>query len=181
MFKRLVKSPCVESYSLKDTQFKCGTTDDAGNFLGLHYRFADISNADKLLEIIPEEYRKSFCLSVMEINTTVPPHTDSGIKVVINFYYDTDGGFTRFYRLKTDKPTLHQIENQHDGGFIFDLDDLEFAGEFSAKPGDAWILDVTYPHSVTPRTDKKRVAVQMATADFTYDQVLLMLKHTRSI
>lgn len=181
MFKRLIKSPSIESYSLKDTQFKCGTTDEAGNFLGLHYRFADISNAEQLMEIIPEEYRRHFGLSVMEINTQVPPHTDSGIKVVINFYYETDGGSTTFYRLKTSSPKLRQIENQHDGGYIYDLDDLEFVGEFSAKPGDAYILDVTYPHAVTPRSTKKRVAVQMATADFTYDQVLLMLKYTRSL
>jgi hypothetical protein len=174
MFKKLALPIQVEKYTLKDTQFKCGDTVD-GQFKGLHYSFADIANADELMAVIPEQYRKDFCLSIVEINTNVPAHTDSGIKAVINFYIKTDGCATRFFTPKADART-YQIENQHDGGRIYDEADLEEAGSFIAQDDDAWLLDVTMPHAVKPNSDQVRIAAQIATNSYNYNQVLNMLE-----
>jgi hypothetical protein len=175
MFKKLSLPIQVQNRTYKGTQFKCGNEED-GVFRGLHYHYADIENADELLAVLPERYRQNFCLSIVEINTNVPPHTDSGIKAAINFYIQTDGCTTRFFKSKTTAPRTHRIANQHEGGFIFNEEDLIEVGCFCAREDEAWLLDVTKPHAVKPLSDKVRIAAQLATADFTFDEVKKMLE-----
>jgi len=177
MFKKLALPIQVQNRTYTGTQFKCGNVED-GVFRGLHYHYADIENADELLAVIPEQYRKDFCLSIVEINTNVPPHTDSGIKAAINFYIQTDGCTTRFFRAKTDNPKTYTIENQHEEGRIYEEEDLYEVGCFCASEEEAWLIDVTIPHAVKPQTDKVRIAAQLATASHSYDQVLKMLEST---
>ena len=58
----------------------------------------------------------------MTIDCGIPPHTDSDIKVTINFYIRTDNCRTVYYKLLSDNPKKYQIENQTNG-FIFDKND----------------------------------------------------------
>lgn len=173
MFKKLALPVQVQNRTYTGTQFKCGETTD-GVFKGLHYHFADIENADELMAVIPEKHRKDFCLSIVEINTNVPPHTDSGIKAAINFYIQTDGCSTRFFKPKNTAPRTHRIEHQHDGGFIFDEADLDEVGSFVAQDDEAWLIDVTKPHAVNP--GGLRIAAQIATNSYDFNQVLSMLE-----
>ena len=175
MYRKLAFPIQVQNHVYTGTQFKCGDTED-GVFKGLHYHFADIENADELLAVIPEQYRKDFCLSIVEINTNVPPHTDSGIKAAINFYIKTDGCSTRFFVPASDNPKTYQIENQHEEGRIYEEADLKEVGSFCAQEDEAWLLDVTIPHSVKPKTDQVRIAAQLATNSYDYNQVLSMLE-----
>jgi hypothetical protein len=172
MFRKLALPIQVQKHTYTGSQFKCGNVED-GVFKGLHYHHADIENADELLAVIPAQYRMNFCLSIVEINTNVPPHTDSGIKAAINFYMQTDGCSTRFFKPKAN-PRTYQIENQHDGGRIYDEADLDEVGSFIAQDDDAWLIDVTMPHAVNP--GGVRIAAQIATNSYDYNQVLKMLE-----
>ena len=111
----------------------------------------------------------------MRINTTIPPHTDSGIKSTINIYLKTDNCLTQFYKFKNDKPKTEQVENQTDG-FIFDENDLEKTTSFIAKPNEAWLLDVSLPHSVVPQGQfEDRMAVAIGSS-LDYNTVYNILK-----
>jgi hypothetical protein len=174
-FKQLNRSIKISEYQLLETQSKFGIEVD-GQFKGIHYRYADSPDFDKVYELVPKAYRQHFCLSVMMINEVIPPHTDSGIKAVINLYLKPDNCSTQFYKFKDCVPSTKQVANQTDG-FIFNEDDLVKTRSFIAKPNEVWLLDVTQPHSVTPLGDfTERVVVTMATQKYSYNEVLDIIK-----
>jgi len=126
---------------------------------------------------LPLRYRPDFHLAVMDINNAVPPHTDSEIKCTINFYVETEPCITKFYRSEGE-PIPRQIENQTTG-YIYEKSNLVCTGEFVAKAGEAYLLDVTKIHSVDPLYDlKKRTAITLCTDKYDYDQVSEMLYET---
>jgi hypothetical protein len=100
----------------------------------------------------------------------------------INFYIKTDNCLTQFYKFKSENPTTRQIENQTDG-YLFNVEDLETTNSFTAEPTDAYLLDVTKPHSVIPleTTNIHRSAIVLQTDRFTFDEVLEMLKETDNV
>jgi hypothetical protein len=112
----------------------------------------------------------------MEINTMIPPHTDSGIKAAINVYLQTEDCVTQFYDIASENANTYQLTTQTNG-VIYEEADLVKSASFIAKPGEIWVLDVTKPHSVKPQGDiKKRVAVTLATDAYDFDQVCDLLK-----
>ena len=112
----------------------------------------------------------------MRINDIVPPHTDSGINSTINIYLDTGDCTTQFYEFGTDNPKTKQVGGQSDG-FIYDENDLIKTNSFNAKPYEAWLLDVTKPHSVKPGKDfKERTAIAISST-LCYDKVKFMLEN----
>jgi len=124
--------------------------------------------------MIPKKYHKDFSITIMKVNAEIPPHTDSGIKSTINFYIQTGNCLTQFYKLATDKPKTKQVKNQSDG-VIYNEDDLMRTTSFMAEPGDAWLLDVTVPHSVKPGGNfKERLAIAMSST-LCYDEVKQIL------
>jgi hypothetical protein len=139
-------------------------------FFGIKYSYVDINNPTELLQIFPEDQRKYCTFSVMDINYNIPPHTDSDILTIINFYIKADNCVTQFYKIKNEDYASVQIQNQTDG-IIFDKNDLEETVSFVANDCEAYLLDVSQPHAVFSLDDKqilqrKAITLQILNLDF---------------
>jgi hypothetical protein len=136
---------------------------------------------NNIFGLVPERYQKDFFLTSMSISGSVPPHTDSGILSTINIYIKPDVCKTTFYKMVTNTPTTMQVENQTNGK-IFSMSSLEEIGSFVAEKDDAWLLDVTLPHSVTSANSSiSRFAVCLQSNKHTADDVRSMLIETNHI
>ena len=181
MFAKLKNEFVIEQYKVHDLNISFGIG-EGDAFKGIRYNTVTSPIALKLYEVIPTEFRHMFGISLMTINTTIPPHTDSGIKCTINFYIKTQDCVTQFYKFKDNNPGRIQIANQTDG-YIFKPEDVTATESFVAQPNEAWILDVSKPHGVTPMHDlaSERIAISLATRTFSYEQVYDMLVGTGQI
>lgn len=130
-----------------------------------------------LLDVIPERYQDGFSLSLMKISGEVPPHTDSDVKTVINFYVNSGNYKTVFF---DGDATTYQIKNQTNGK-MFLRDTLVENGSFIAFDDDAYCLNVEKPHAVDALDDSptERVAVCISTCDYDFEQVCSMLNDTK--
>lgn len=178
MFAKLNSSFKDVEYSKLDSRIKFGETIN-GQFKGIEY--FNVDGVQFLFDLIPPEHRDNFCVTLMRINTDVPPHTDTGINVTINLYLRTDDCITQFYKFKNANPKVNQVENQTNG-FIFDENDLEKEHNFMAEDGDVWVLDVSRPHSVkSTGILTERLGLSLATNTYSYDEVCNMLKDTGNL
>jgi hypothetical protein len=144
---------------------------------GIDYKKIWSPEADQLLTVIPEQYRDDFHLTIMTINTRIPPHTDTEIVTTINFYISTQDCRTQFFNARPGARTF-QIANQTDG-YIYDEEDLDPLDSFVAKPNEAWVLDVKEIHSVEPPPEfTVRRAITLGTHLHDYSAVCAMLKET---
>lgn len=123
---------------------------------------------------IPLRYRQDFCLSLLKITGSVPPHTDSEVKTSINFYIEPGNYRTTFYTPEP-KAVKRQIENQTNG-YIFQPHELANRGSFVARPGDAYLLGVDRVHDV--QGDGERTLLCLATDKHDFYDVLHMLVET---
>lgn len=140
--------------------------------------YSQVETSANLLQVIPERYRHKFFILVMQINDQIPPHTDSKVKCVINFYLSPGDYVTKFWKITNNDPTkTSQVENQTNGR-LFEYDALEYLSEFVADQNEAYILDVTQPHSVEKNTGGDRVALCVQTRDYSFDEVRQMLQET---
>jgi hypothetical protein len=135
-----------------------------------------------IFSLVPERYRGEFIVLVMEITGSISPHTDSGILTTINIYNNPDDCTTTFYDIPKDiKIDTMQVKNQTNGK-VFKETHLSFYDSFVAKKDEAWLLDVTNPHSVTSNktgiSTINRTAVVLQTKFYSFDQVKEMLKET---
>lgn len=130
-----------------------------------------------IYDVIPERYREDFTACLLKINYNIRAHTDSEITATINFYLETNSFKTSFYSFKSNDHTEIKIANQTNGS-VFDFKDLNEERSFVAENGEAWLLDVTKPHSVLADEPLTRVALCLQTKKFNYDQVVEMLKET---
>jgi hypothetical protein len=143
---------------------------------GLMYYKLDESN-DHLFEFIPKELRQHFYLTFMRINIQyVRPHTDSNIKVTINFYLDTNNCKTTFYSFNKDRVVEDRLSSQTNGR-IYMMGDLLPEKSFIAKDNEVWILDVTKPHSVIAldSTIRDRTAFCLQSEIVSYEDTLSLL------
>ena len=179
MFLKLKEQYSIKDYSTRGLQMSYGNVVD-GEFKGIEYHHADTLSVDRIYDVIPYKYRQHFCLTLMKVNTAIPPHTDSGIKTAINFYLNTNNCLTQYYQ-PNDAARSSQVENQSDG-YIYDETKLVRTDSFLAEPTDAYVLDVTVPHSVIPLGDiKSRTAFSLTTAKFSFLEVLIMLRQTGAV
>lgn len=179
MFHKLLHKFNPEPFDTTGSRIRFGE-EVGGSFKGIEYFNTNHSNTDSLFRVVPNKYRENFCLTLMKINTIIPPHTDTGILVTINFYLETSNCITQFYKFKGE-PKKYQIENQKEG-FIFDENDLEPAGSFIAEQYDAWVLNVSQPHSVKPLGNiTERLGLSLATNTYNYDDVCNMLYETGNL
>jgi len=135
-----------------------------------------------IFSIVPERYRDKFVVLVMEITGSIGPHTDSEILSTINIYVNPDDCTTSFYNIDADSnPTTIQIKNQTNGR-VFNVSQLSLHDSFIAKTDEAWLLDVTNPHSVTSNkvdaSNVNRIAIVLQTKYYSFEQVQEMLKET---
>lgn len=178
-FQKLRSSFKPIDYHVLNSRIKFGNNEQ-GEFKGIEYFDIKFDDDSFLYKIIPENYRKNFCATLMRINTQIPPHTDSGINVTINFYLETENCITQFYKFKN-KPQKYQIQNQT-SGFLFEEKDLIKTGSFIAEKNDVYVLDVSQPHSVySEEVIKERIGLSLATNTYNYDEVILMLKETENL
>jgi hypothetical protein len=142
--------------------------------------YSDVGDTNaELFNVVPERYKSSFSLSVMEILSAVPPHTDSNVKTVINFYVNSGEYRTVFFNGESES---YQVANQTNGK-VFNRDGLVEDCSFVAHDGDAFCLDVEKIHAVDlldgePET---RIAICLSTEDYNFEQVCDMLYETRYI
>ena len=142
--------------------------------------FYNVDNYDKnlILSVIPERYRHEFLVREMKINYNIPPHTDSYMSASINFYVKAVDCQTNFYN-KADASLGVKMTTQTTGR-TFREENLEHVGSFIAESGDAWLLDVSSPHSVknlgTAPVD--RIALVLQSYNYNFDQVYAMLQET---
>jgi hypothetical protein len=115
----------------------------------------------------------------MKVFDAVPPHTDSGVKTVINFYIKPNNYKTTFFNGLS---ASYQIENQTNGK-IFDREGLIESSAFIAKDNEAYCLNVEIPHSVDflGKMPKERTAVCISTNEYNFEQVCNMLCETKYI
>jgi hypothetical protein len=145
---------------------------------GGRIKYSTVDLTTDVLQAIPQHYRDKFLVSLMEINNNIPPHTDSNIKCTINFYIKSGNFETKFWKVKEGvKTNTYKIKNQTNGS-VFDISCLTFDDSFIALPGEAYLLDVTKPHSVTTESVSERVAICVQTDFFTFDEVKNMLVST---
>jgi hypothetical protein len=144
---------------------------------GIGYYHTDFPRKFDLMQLlVPPELQKYFAVTLMKINVFVPPHIDNGIKSTINIYLETGNCTTHFYKFATDNPKTSQVGGQSDG-MIYDEEDLIETGSFMAEPYEAWLLDVTLPHSVKPGKDfKERTAVAISSVLCYHDVKLILDK-----
>jgi hypothetical protein len=123
-FIKLKNKFIISDYSVQQLRVGYGKKDN-DKFKGIWYSDVEYQNKDTIFDSIPARFRPYFAMRVMEVNTRIPPHTDSRIVSTINFYIKTDQCLTQFYKFKSENPTTTQVENQTDG-FLFNVEDLKF-------------------------------------------------------
>ena len=143
-------------------------------------KYYETTGNEELFNLLPEQYRQDFQLSLMEIEGAVPPHTDSEVKTSINFYIEPGVYMTTFYSPRPGSK-VHQIPGQTNG-YLYEMPDLLNRGSFIANAGDAWVLNVSAVHSVQPVSKvTRRVALCLATDKHNFDSVLEMLNKMGNI
>jgi hypothetical protein len=179
MFQKLKHKFDSKPFDILESRIRFGKQIN-GQFKGVEYFNINHSDSDSLFQLIPNQYRQNFCLTLMKINTIIPPHTDTGILVTINFYLETNNCITQFYKFNGE-PKKYQVENQTDG-FIYDENDLIKTQSFIAKKNDVYLLDVSQPHSVKPIGEmKERTGLSISTNTYSYDDMCNMLYETGNL
>lgn len=180
-FIKLKNNLDITDYSINEEHISFGV-DVNGTFKGIKYSAVDTEIKKQLFNLIPKEHQHHFDISVMQVNATIPPHTDSNITATINFYIKTNNCLTQFYSLKTNSPKTHQVENQTTG-YLFAISDLEKIDNFIAEPGELWLLNVSKPHSVHPNISGPidRVALCLQSRKFNFEETVELLRATGNL
>jgi hypothetical protein len=172
MFARLEKTFEKPLYAITDPlkSFK------GDNGRGIDYKKIWSPEAEKLYGILPRRYWQDFHLTIMTIDCIIPPHTDTEIITSINFYLQTEGCKTVFYKPKNNDLKTIQVKNQTNGHIYFEEDLIE-VDSFIAKDFEVWLLDVTQIHGVQGNFNLRK-ALTLGTFIHKYEDVLKMLKET---
>jgi hypothetical protein len=128
-------------------------------FLGI--RYWNMQGRSPLWRLIRPDRRDLWSISLMTINISIPPHTDSGARTVINCYGATAAARTQFYRAHP-HTRQRQVRNQTTG-YIYDPTTVVETAGFEAEPGDCWMLSVEQIHGVSARSAEERWAVCLST------------------
>lgn len=97
-------------------------------------------------------------------------HRDHNVTVSLNYYFEADLCATKFYNIKEEFKDLKYKKN------IFRLDEVEYADEFVAKSGEAYLLDVNEIHAVDFPEGSKRKMVAFQWRNKTFQEILESLK-----
>ena len=175
MFARLEKTFEKPLYAITDPlkSFK----DENGR--GIDYKKVWSPEAEKIYGILPKKYWQDFHLTIMTIDCIIPPHTDTEIITSINFYLQTEGCRTVFYKPKNNDLKTIQVKNQTNGHIYFEEDLIE-VDSFIAKDFEVWLLDVTKIHGVQGDFNLRK-ALTLGTFVHKYEDVLNMLKETGNV
>ena len=175
MFARLEKTFEKPLYAITDPlkSFK------GDNGKGIDYKKIWSPEAEKLYGILPRRYWQDFHLTIMTIDCIIPPHTDTEIITSINFYLQTEGCKTIFYKPKNNDLKTIQVKNQTNGHIYFEEDLIE-VDSFIAKDFEIWLLDVTQIHGVQGNFNLRK-ALTLGTFIHKYEDVLKMIKEKSNV
>ncbi len=179
-YRKLNRKFTIEHYAKKGKKIEYGMDTPMG-FMGIQYSYVHTTSDEDLLRVVPSKNREDCTLSVMELNYKIPPHTDSDIEAIVNFYIKTDKCITQFYYPNDNLDAVAEgVDTQTDGA-VFHEGHLKKSVRFMAHDGDAYLLDVSKPHSVTPTggsnmTDRKCICMQILYKSF--DEAVKMLTET---
>lgn len=162
-----------ENFKLLGTQYICAGTLST-------YSHVDIDSSI----IIPEEYRRRFFLTHLAMRGRIVPHRDQGIRCKINIYLSENNATTRFYsgdykEIAKDCNGCN-IEKFTAGECACSMKptNLTFEEQFTAHPGDVYLLDTTAIHSVDELSaDNPRFVLTLST-DMSYAEVRAMLEQS---
>lgn len=151
----------------------------AVNGKGISFYNIDNYNKDLMLSVIPDRYRSDFSMREMKINHSIPPHTDSYVSATINFYVKAINCRTNFFKKPSNDVAGVKMTTQTTGR-TFKEEDLEFSDSFIANTNEAWLLNVSHPHSVRPISNEPvdRVAIALQSDKYNFDQIHAMLQET---
>lgn len=172
MFSRLNITHNLPLNPAGDLLYRFGEEVD-GEFQGICYLGVDTATQTRLMDFLPKEIQHKFFASLMVINRPeIPAHTDNEILVTINFYVQTAEALTRFHEFKSETElAVIKLDNQSDGA-IYAPECLNTVGEFQARAGEVWILDVKKPHSVSCGTTDIRIAYCLQSTILNYEDVI---------
>lgn len=175
MFAKLEKTFEKPLYAITDPlkSFK------GENGKGIDYKKVWSPEAEKIYGILPRKYWQDFHLTIMTIDCIIPPHTDTEIITSINFYLQTEGCRTVFYKPKNNDLKTIQVKNQTNGHIYFEEDLIE-VDSFIAKDFEVWLLDVTKIHGVQGDFNLRK-ALTLGTFVHKYEDVFKMLKETGNV
>lgn len=131
-----------------------------------------------IMNVIPERYQKDFVIQCSRAPNGVMPHVDPGRNTTINFYVTTSNCVTKFFKFKTPADQREQWKKSREALL---LKDLEFVESFVAQPGDAYLLDISTPHSVVATKPNSNRTMVCLSSTHTFSEVLEMLKETNSV
>ena len=178
-YRKLNKQFVIDHYQKTGSKIEYGIDTPMG-FMGIKYSYIMTPNDEELYRVVPNRDRDNCTLSVMELNYQIPPHTDSDIEAIINFYIRTDRCITQFYYPSTNPQAIAEGVSTQTDGAVFHEGHLKKSVRFMAHPGDAYLLDVSKPHSVIPTepglTDRRCICMQLLYKSF--DEAVEMLEET---
>jgi hypothetical protein len=165
-----IDSAKYTNFEMLGTQYICAGTLSK-------YSHVDIDSSI----IIPEQFQQRFFLTHLAMHGRIVPHVDQGIRCKINIYLSENTATTRFYTGAVKEMPKDcsgcNIEKFTSGECACSLksDNLTLVEEFTAHPGDIYLLDTTAIHSVEELSaDNPRFVLTLST-DMTYAQVYSML------
>ena len=172
MYKKLDIKHNLPKESGNDILFRFGIENENG-FQGISYFKVSPIIENKIFDILPTLRKPGYYTSLMVINKSdIPAHNDDAILVSVNFYLNTANAITRFHSVKNCiEPIIKKLPMQTNGS-LYQQDDLDIVGEFTADVGDVYLLDVTQLHSVKCHESNLRTAYVIQSTIFNFSQTL---------
>jgi hypothetical protein len=104
------------------------------------------------------------------------PHRDHGVSAVLNYYISGGEDVTVFYKPKPGcEKGLHYSGWTWGNIYLFSM--VEEVARFVAKPGDAYLLDVTQIHAVFKTSPEPRQFINYVWKDTPYSEILDDIKN----
>ena len=173
MYKKLFTAVGMD-YNVLDKQIEFDLDAEGRRiqYLNVHSEYLD-----RFIESLGP-HGKHFYTSYVNIETDVPPHTDIVDSVSLNFYIETGGYRTTFYKSK--EGSSKETYADHGDGHVYKLDELEVLDSFVANAGDVYLLNGKVIHGVSLDSNYKlpRKFLQLSTNDLDYDQVSNILRNS---
>lgn len=168
LFKKLAAAKIID-FKILDKKIEFDL-DSAGN--QIQYFNVSSNYIDNFINSLGQ-YGQHFHTSFVNVETSVPPHTDIVDRVNINFYIETGNYKTTFYRSDDNSSQLTYAD--HGDGHAYNIEELDEIDSFIASPGDVYILNGKIIHGVKSDTQLPRKFLQVSTSTLEYDQVLDIL------
>jgi hypothetical protein len=133
-------------------------------------------DAEQFYKVIPKRYWNDFDFTLMTINSQIYPHIDRDYQATINFYLETGGEYKTVFFANGELAEINNLVDYSSG--VYDENTLSEVGNFTAKNGEAWLLDVSLIHTVHNTNGTDRKALALRTTKYKYIEVYEMLKET---